>query len=254
MLELDPNCNQLICGAGNFARSRLSGGSGRICTRPSKFLSTGSQPRLHRVLFYISPNTLELRIRSDQVIIALILPKWPMGAKEEIGLVSSKSLEGTQPFRGQHMRRRQKMNMIRHHDERMKLVAMQFAFPVPQRRHHHLCNFRPPQEQRTSGAGVQEPINRHERLACGFDSGWREYPARGKTAVQPEGDEEGLVDYVKMGQATLVMLHSWSSWWNSLGGGQSLAAAPFRRPSRLKAGCGQYCPPHNLYSEMAGVG
>ena len=231
--------------AGNLARSRLSGGSGRICTRPNKLLWCTSQASLHRILLYIRPNTIELT-RPHQTIEAFLLPKWPMDVQKKIGLVSGKSFERAQPLGGEHVRRRQKMNMIRHHDERMKLVAMQFAFPVPQRRHHHLCNFRPPQEQRTSGAGVQEPINRHERLAGGFDSGWREHPARGKTAVQSEGDEHWLVHYVPVGQATLVMPHT---RFLCVGGGETLTAS-----SRLKAGCGQYCPPHNLYLEMAGVG
>src|ERR1035438_8951234 len=32
-----------------------------------------------------------------------------------------------------------------------------------------------------------------------------------------------------------------------LWGGQSWPQPPFRRPSRLKAGCGQNCPPHNSW-------
>jgi len=64
--------------------------------------------------------------------------------------------------------------------------------------------------------------------------------------VQSEGDEHWLVHYVPVGQATLVMPHT---RFLCVGGGETLTAS-----SRLKAGCGQYCPPHNLYLEMAGVG
>jgi len=245
-LNWHPNCNQLICGAGNFARSRLSGGSGRIRTRPSKFLSTSSQPGLHRILFYVRPNTIELRTRSDQMVVALILPKWSVDAQKKIGLVSCKSFEGTKPFGGEHVRRRQEMNMIGHHDERMQLIPMQFALSVPQCRHHHLRNFRTAQKRRTSSAGVQQPVDRYEGLAGGNESGWREYPARGKAAVQSERDEQRLVGYVKMWQPPFVMAHS---WFLCVGGGETLTAL-----SRLKAGCGQYCPPHNLYLEMAGIG
>ena len=234
MLELPPKLQSAYCGAGNIARSRLSGGSGRIRTI-SKFLSTRSQPRLHRILRNISPNTIELRTRSDQMVVAFIPPKWPMDAQKKIGLVSRKSLERPQPFCGQQVRRSQKMDMIRHHDKGMQLVAMQFAFPVPQCRHHHLRNFRPPQEQRTSSACVQQPVDRYKSLACRNESGRREHPMSGKTAMQPEGDEQGLLHYVKMGQPPLIMPHT-SSWCieggeilRNLWGGQSCPQPAFSR-------------------------
>jgi len=226
------------CGAGNPARSRLSGGSCRTRTRPRKFLSAGSQPRLDWILLYIRSNTVEFRTGSDQMVVAFILPKRSVDAQEKIGLMSSESFQRPQPLSGDHLRRRQKMNMIWHHDESMKLVTVERVVSVPQRRHDHLCNFGPPQERRASGAGIQEPVDRHEGLARRDESGWREYPARGKTAVQSEGDEQGLVNYVPMGQPPFVMAHS-SSW--CVGGGETLTAS-----SRLKAGCGQDCPPSNL--------
>ena len=232
--------------AGNLARRRLSGGPGRIRTRPNKLLSRDSDPRFHWILLDVGTNAIELRTRADQTIKAFFLPKRSGDAQKKIGLVSGKSFEGAQPLCGKHVRRRQKMNMIRHHYERMELIPVQFAFSVPQRRYDHLRNFRPPQEQRTSGAGVQEPIDRLEGLAGGDESGWREYPACGKTAVQPEGDEQRLIDYVPMWQPPFIMPHT--SLW-CVGVGETLTAS-----SRLKAGCGQDCPPSNLYSNLAGIG
>ena len=67
--------------AGNPARSRLSGGS--ICTRPGKLLWLGREPRLHWILFYISPDTVELRIGSDQTVEAFLLPKWSTSSQED---------------------------------------------------------------------------------------------------------------------------------------------------------------------------
>jgi hypothetical protein len=64
--------------------------------------------------------------------------------------------------------------------------------------------------------------------------------------VQSECHEQGLVDYVPMGQPPFIMPHS---WFLCVGGGETLTAS-----SRLKAGCGQDCPPSNLYLEMAGIG
>jgi hypothetical protein len=236
--------------AGNSARSRLSAGSGRlkrrlrprlaapqsggtgpICTRPQKLLWTGGQARLHWILLDISPDTIELRIGSDQTIEAFFLPKWSVCAQEKIGLVSSATFERAQPFSGKHVRSRQKMNVVRHHDESMQFIPVQFAVSMVQRRHHHLCNFRPAQKQGAIRACIQETVDGHERFACGDEYGWGKYTTAGKTAMQSESDEQGLLDYVPMGQPPFIMPHT-SSW--CINGGEILT--PFRQPSRLKAG------------------
>jgi hypothetical protein len=67
--------------------------------------------------------------------------------------------------------------------------------------------------------------------------------------VQPERDKQGLLDHVPMWQAPFIVPHSSSRCIDggkilkNLEGGQSWPQPPFRRPSRLKAGCGQNCPP-----------
>ena len=223
--------------AGNHARSRLSGGSARICTRPQELLRRGSQTSLHRILLYVLPNTIELRVSSNQTIEAFLLPKRSMGTQEKIGLVSRKSLERPQPFCGKHMRSSQKMHVIRHYNEGMESIPVQFAVSVSQRRHHHLCNFRPAQKQWASSACVQEPVDGYKRFAGRDECGWRKDTTTGKTAMQSEGDEHGLLDYVPMGQPPFIVPHT-SLWCVS--GGETLAAL-----SRLKAGCGHDCPPSN---------
>jgi hypothetical protein len=59
----------------------------------------------------------------------------------------------------------------------------------------------------------------------------------GKTAVQSERHEQGLVDHVPMGQPSFIVPHT---PMGCVGDRESLIAA-----SRLKAGCGQDCPPSN---------
>ncbi len=228
--------------AGNPARSRLSGGS--ICTRPGKLLWLGREPRLHWILFYISPDTVELRIGSDQTVEAFLLPKWFTSSQEKIGLVSGETFERAQPFCGKHVRSSQKMHVIRHHNERMELIPVECAISVPQCRDHHFCNFRPPQKQGAIRACVQEPVDGYERLARRDEPGWWEHSIRRKTAMQSERHKQRLLDYVPMGQSPFIAPHSCLLCGD---GGETLTALqpPFRRPSRLKAGCGQDCPPSN---------
>ena len=228
--------------AGNPARSRLSAGSGCMSTRPRKLLSSGSQPCLYRILLNISPNAVELLTRADQTIEALLLPKWAMGTEEKICLMSSESLQWTQPFARKHVRSCQKMDMIRHHDVSMQLITVQFVLSVFERRHHHLCNFRSPQKQRASGACVQQPIDGHERLPCGKESDRRGHPTGGKTAVQSERDKQRIPGHIPMGQSPFIMPHT-PSWCGESGGILRGLQPPFRQPGRLKAGCGHDCPP-----------
>lgn len=218
-------------------------------TGPRKPLGSGSQAGLHRILFDVGADAIKLGAGSDEMVVAFILPDGSMSAQEEIGLVSGKSFEGRQPFCCRHVWGGQQMNVVRHHYESVQLIPVQFPFAVAQSCHEHRCNFRPPQKQRTSRARVQDAVDSYERLSCGDERGRREHAIAGKTAVQSKGDKEWLVDSVPMGQAPFIVPHT-SSWCLNgpdilnLWGGQPWPQPPFRRLSRLKAGCGQYCPPH----------
>jgi hypothetical protein len=231
--------------AGNPARSRLSGGSVPISTRPPKLLRTASQPSLNRILLDIIADPIKLCVGSDQTIKAFLLPKRSMSTEHKIGLMACESLQWTQPFGGKNVRCDQEMHVIRHHDERMELIPLQFAVSVPQSRHHHFRNFFAPQERRAISACVQQPVDSYECLARRYQCGWREHPAAGKTAMQSERDKQGLVDRIPMGQPPFIMPHT--SMWCA-GDRETLTA-----PSRLKAGCGQDCPPSNLFFGSGGV-
>jgi len=244
--------------AGNIARSRLSGGSSPISTGPWKFFSRASQPGLHGILLDVRLDAFELLTRSNETIKAFLLPKCSMRTQKKIGLVRGESLERTQPFSGLHVRRYQQMNVVRHHDKRMKLIPVQSAVSVPQRRNYHLCDFRPFQKQRATRACIQEPVDSDERLARRSESGWWEHPTPGKTSAQSERYKQRLLDYVPMGKSPFVMTHTCllcsggRDALRNLEGGQYWPQPPFRRPSRLRAGCGQDCPPSNLCLEVAG--
>jgi hypothetical protein len=58
--------------------------------------------------------------------------------------------------------------------------------------------------------------------------------------MQTERDKQGLLNCVKVGKPSFIMPHISISWWCI--GEETLTA--LLQPSRLKAGCGQYCPPH----------
>jgi len=237
LMHLDPSTNR-DWRAGNIARSRLSAGPSPISTRPQKFFSRSSQSRLYRILLNVRPNAFELITGPNQTIKTFLLPKRSMSAQQSVGLMSCKPLERTQPFCSQHVRSSQQMNMIRHYDEGVELVPVQFAVSMVERRHHHLCDCLSPQKQRTAPTCIQQPVNSHECLARRYQCGRREDATSRKTAVQAEGNEQRLFDYIPMGQPPFVMPHT-SSWCAS--GGEILTSFQ----SRLKAGCGQYCPPSN---------
>jgi len=123
------------------------------------------------------------------------------------------------------------MNMIRHHYEGVKLVTVKFAVSMVQRDYNHLRDFRVAEEEWARGGSVQEPVDDHERLSGRCDCPWREYAIVGEAAVQSECYEQGLVDYVPVGQSAFIMAHAFSCF----DGGKILAAL---RPaeSRLRAG------------------
>jgi hypothetical protein len=223
--------------AGNPARSRLSGGRGSACTRPQECLSRQDQSGLHRILFNIEPNSIELLIGTNQAVEALLLPKWPACTEQTVGFMSGKSLQRAQPLIGRYMRSCQKMNMIRHHNECMQLITVQCALAMPQGTHHHSCNLWPSKKQRTIRAFIQKSINYNERLSRRHQSLRREYSMSWKTAVQTECDKHRSIDNIPMGQPTFIMPHTlWWCWDRA----EILSEA-----SRLKAGCGQDCPPSN---------
>ena len=185
--------------AGNIARSRLSGGSCSVSARPGKLVWRGGQPCFDWILLDVSPNAIEFRAGSNQAVKALFLPKWSVGAQENIGLVGSKAFQRAQPLGREDVRGRQKMNMIRHHHESMQLIPMQFPVSVPQRRYDHPRNFRAAQKGWASGGCVQETVHGNERLARRYDCARREYAIVGETAVQSERYEQGLFDYIPVG-------------------------------------------------------
>ena len=61
-----------------------------------------------------------------------------------------------------------------------------------------------------------------------------------KTAVQTEGDKQGLIDGVPVRKSPLVAPHPPSGVWTQ----ENFSKSSWT--SRLKGGCGQDWPPHTL--------
>ena len=222
--------------AGNPARSRLSGGRRSACAGPQERLSSRDQSGLHRILFNIRPNSIEFLIGTNQAVEALVLPKWPVCTKQTVGFMSSKPFKWSQPLIGRYMGSCQKMHMIRHHDKCMQFVSVQCGLAMPHGSYNHRRYLRSSQKQRAVRAFVQKSIYCHEGFSCRHQSFRRKYSISRQTTVQAECDKHGLTDNVPMGKATFIVPHILSCWERT---------EILRETSRLKAGCGQDCPPSN---------
>ena len=153
------------CGAANLGSSRLSGGPAPVRARPRKTFRRRNQTSLHWILFYICPDPVEFRAGTDQMIVALILPEWPMAAKEKIRLMSSESLQRPQPLRGRYVRGDQEVDMVGHNYKAVEIVL--FRIPIPNRFDHDAGDFRLAQVPRACACSVEQPVHRYKRSSRG---------------------------------------------------------------------------------------
>jgi hypothetical protein len=171
-------------------------------------VSFGHKGRTHGILFDVSPNAVELFGGSYQMIVAFVLPKGlALPAEQLVGKVSGEPLQRSQPSRRNDMGCNQKVNVIRHYDEGVKLVSIKSAISIVQSPRHDFGDFPLAQIQRTADPAVQEAIHGYEclpRLGHGFR---REHSMPRKTAVQAESDEQWLIDSVPVREASFVMPH-----------------------------------------------
>ena len=103
--------------------------------------------------------------------------------------------------------------MIRHHDVRMQLVAMESPLPIVQGRQHDVCDFRSLEIQRPTGAPVEQPIHSHECFAGPGQVIRREHSMCWKTAVQTERDKQRLIDRVPVRESPFVVPHLPDGVW-----------------------------------------
>ena len=135
------------------------------------------------------------------------------------------------------------MNVVRHHDVGVQIVATKNAGAVLNCAGNYGGDFGDAEIRRTAGARVEQAIHSEESLTGG-EAGWRKNAAAWETPGKAEGDEHRVFGGIPVGQAALVTAHV--GWC-----GEKLGNLRFlwlRPPSggirRLKAGGRQDCLPH----------
>jgi hypothetical protein len=163
-----------------------------IRTRPCIIFRNRNQTGLHRIPFNIGCNPAPLGFISHPMIIGLPLPKWLTGAIQQPVRFTGRSAfqrfeQQTRSNRWQH----QYVNVIRHDDERSKLV-MAHALSTKKRFEHNSGDCVVPQVNGAGACSVQIPIHPRESFAIGNFASRRE--ARiGKTAVQMPSYEQPAI-------------------------------------------------------------
>jgi len=196
-------------GAGNRACRRLSGGVPRARTRggPKELRGLRHQPRLDRVPLDVQSDAVELPV-SDKMVVALVLPEWfACTSQDSIGFVSGETLQRTQPPRSGHVRRDQHVDMTRHHNIGVELVAPKTRFSILQGANHQPGDLRTMQEEGAAPGGVEEPVHGNEGSSAGGQSIRWERAVFRKAAMKPKGDKERLLDDREVGRAPFVISH-----------------------------------------------
>jgi hypothetical protein len=172
-----------------------------------KFLGQRSEPCLDRIPFYVVFHPLAFFVVADQVIVAFILPEGAgTQTKHPDGFVSSKAFERPEPFSRRHAWRDQQMNVVRHHNKRVQLVAVEPAFAVAEGLDNHFSYFGSAEKRRPTFGVIEQAIHGDERLPC-CEVRIRESTVNWKASVQPECHEHLPADDVPMREAAVVPAH-----------------------------------------------
>jgi hypothetical protein len=223
-----------MSGAANFGCSRLSGGS----AGPAEGFWRGDQAGRDRVVLDVTLNASGLFTVSDKVIVTFVLPEMVAGTAENlIGLVSCEAFERAEPLSRDDMRCDQQVNVVRHDNEGVEIVAAKAAFSCLDGFDYAFCDFRDFQVERAGLGFVQDSVHCYEGFSSGQGVGWK-FPIRRETAPEAESNKEGLAYHVPVRQASCVVLHQLcsASTIEKFSGDLALR--------RLKAGCSQDWLPH----------
>ena len=91
--------------------------------RPTEILGRGNQACGDGIVFYISNDLPELRRGANQVVEALILPKWLSGArKKQVGLLGCCSFVRSKQAGQFHQRSDEQMHVVWHDDPRVQFI------------------------------------------------------------------------------------------------------------------------------------
>jgi hypothetical protein len=209
--------------------------SARRCAGKGKIFRQRREPGLYRIPLDISLHAREFLVAANQVIVAFVPPeRLAMLLQHSDGLVSGKSFERPQPLARWYIRRDQKMNVIGHYDERMKIIASETAFAFSQRTNSHFRYFRLSQGNRAAFRMIQQAVHGDECLSVSKPFR-REDTAGRETSVQTECDEHSFSNDVPMGEAAVVAGHTENSGDEGSIVSEKLRRAESRRQARRPA-------------------
>jgi hypothetical protein len=172
-----------------------------------EFLGQRGEPCFDRIPVDVVLNSRGFFVVTDEVVVAFVLPEGAgMKAKHTDGLVPGEAFERAKPFSGRHVRRDQKMNVIRHDDECVQLVASESTFAVVEGIDHYFGYF-PLPEKHGAGLGVIEQVIHGEESFSGCEVGGPKDAAPRKAAVQAEGHEYSFADDIPMRESPLIPAH-----------------------------------------------
>ncbi len=142
------------------------------------------------------------------MVVALILPKrLAMPPQDLVGSMCGESFQWPEPFRRRNLGGNQDVDVVWHHDERMKLVPPVDESSVLQRLNNQLSDSRVRQMSRAKHGSIQETVHGHESFAGVRQMIWREDPFLRQCTMQSKCDEKRIADKVPVGKAALVVLH-----------------------------------------------
>jgi len=140
--------------------------SGRRCrARPAEIRGASHDASFHGVVLNVSFYPMQLLTGADEVIVTFILPKcFCVKSQYLVGGMRSEAFQRSEPLSIYDPRRNQNVNMIRHYDEGVQVVPMEFQIASPNGRYDDVRNLGELQKTRPRGRPVQHSIHRDERL------------------------------------------------------------------------------------------
>jgi hypothetical protein len=168
---------------------------------PAVVLRSGDQARHDRIVFDVSLNSPKLLTISNQVIVALVLPKaLPCSTQNCVSSFCSCSFQRTDEFGHRDLRCKQQVNVVRHDDPRVQFVVPQIYSKV-NRIEHGFSDHRLFKEGRPGAGLIQNSIHRDKRFSRGHAIGG-ERSVGWQAVEQAKCNEQRLADRVQMRQAS----------------------------------------------------
>jgi hypothetical protein len=185
----------------------------RVSTRPRVIFDCGNDASPDGVPLNVSSNPIPLVTASDPMIVGLPLPKlFASPIEKPVRVASSRSLERFQEPSRRTQRQQQHVYMIRHDDERSKLVMAEFS-AAEQRIEDQLRDSVLPQERRATSRGIEVAIYPSKGFARRSFRGRRESSNR-QTTVQRPRDEQPTALGIAVWQASSGV-HAFGSVFSS---------------------------------------